>query len=181
MPSATQSMSMELKPLTTAPLPEFEVVLRNTGSELVQFLAYMLDYRLKAAMVANRQGKGASYEAQPFRKVAWATPQASDLISLAPGQEHRHVLRWDDPWDFGFVQRHSQPSTMTPRFKLHQFPAGTFDFKTVVFNEMAIYVGQDGVFDHTLESRRLPQDLPNAALLGHAFIGDLEAFAQISF
>lgn len=162
-------------------LPELLVTLRNVGTRPVRLLTYMLDYRLKAAITADRQEKGFSYELQPFHPVEWDRPSPGDVTFLAAGAEHVHRLSWDDAYGFGFIQRHSQPPLVPSGFKLKGFPPGTYKFSTCLQQRMAVYVGQDGVFDHKLQPRRLPDGVPGHQIWGPAQCPDLEAELTLSF
>lgn len=177
-------LQLDLKPagsFRAGEIPTFEVVLRNAGASATAVLLYMFDYRLKAAMVAQNEGKGASYEAQPFHTVRWEPARAQDVVRLEPGAEVRHRLSWDDPYAFAFIQRHSQPPVVTPGYRIKGFPAGTFRFSTGLFEQMGIYVGADGVFDHRLEGRRLPAEVPDGAVWGPVSVSSLEAEVSLTF
>lgn len=180
-----QALSLELVPerqqYSEGDVPTFHVVLRNVGSEPVRMLRYMLDYRLKAAMVAQNTGKGSSYELQPFRTVQWEKPASGQVLELPPNGELKHALTWDDAWGFAWIQRHSQPPIVTPGYQLKGFPAGSFAFSTALMDQMAIYVGQDGVFDHRLEGKPLPSGIPGHEVWGPVHVKLVEGETLITF
>lgn len=180
-----QALSLELVPdreqYAEGDIPTFQVVLRNVGSEPLRVLRYMLDYRLKAAMVAQNQAKGPNFELQPFHTVQWEKPGPDHVKLLPPNGELRHPLKWDDQWGFAFLQRHSQPPVVTPGYRLKGFPAGTFVFSTALMNQMGIYVGQDGVFDHTIEGKPLPAGIAGHEIWGQVHVTLVEGEATVTF
>jgi hypothetical protein len=180
-----QALSLELVPdqnqYSAGAIPTFHVVLRNVGSEPVRMLGYMLDYRLKAAMVAQNKGKGSSYELQPFHTVQWDKPTAEHMLELAPQGELKHALTWNDPWGFAWIQRHSQPPIVTPGYQLKGFPVGSYAFSTALMDQMGIYVGQDGVFDHRLEGRPLPAGIPGHEVWGPVHVKLVEGETVVTF
>lgn len=162
-------------------LPRFQVVIANRSQAPVRLCAYMLEYRLKAAMVAVRQGAGADYELQPFQPVTWRPFATADLVTLEPGQKLEHTLQLPGEGDFGFIQRRSQPPVIPKKWVIAGFPAGTFAFNTAISDQMGIYVGAPGVFDHRLEGRKIPRDLPDAGSPEGVFTDLLEASATVTF
>lgn len=178
-------LEMKLRPERTdyraGELPNLEVSLRNTRPTPVRLLAYMLDYRLKAAMVAQNEGRGASYELQPFRSVEWQPARPGDVLTLQPGADWTHRLEWTDRWEFGWIQRHSQPPIVTPGYRLKGFPAGSYRFSTGLFARIGIYRGADGVFDHRLEGKRLPDEIPGSSGWGAVETPDLETEVLLTF
>ncbi len=180
--SLQASLVTQPGPLPAGHFPQLTFRLVNAGDQPVRFLTYLIDYRLKAALVATNLGKGPSFELQPFRPLQLEKPSNDDVLTLEPGEDWTHPFLWSDAWQFGFIQRHSQPPMVTPGYKLKGFPAGQFRFSTLLFDQLGAYVGQDGLFDHQLKSYRLPDDIPEGRQCwGDMVCPEVEAEAVVEF
>lgn len=137
-------------------MPMLTYKISNLGDQPVAYWAYLLEYRLKASLVAENQGKGSSFELQPFHPQPWPAAQFTDTLHLAPGADWQAPLVWNDPYGFAFVQRHSQPPVIPITYTVKGLPAGQFRLRVYLSNTVAYYVGQDQLFDRRLESRTHP-------------------------
>ena len=137
-------------------MPMLTYKISNQGDQPVAYWAYLLDYRIKASLVAEYQGKGSSFELQPFRSQPWPVAQFTDILQLAPGAHWQAPLLWNDPYGFAFVQRHSQPPVIPITYSVKGLPAGQFRLRIYLSNQVGYYVGQDQLFDRRLESRTHP-------------------------
>ena len=134
-------------------MPMLSYKISNLGDKLVSYWAYLLEYRLKASLVAENQGKGSSFELQPFHPQAWPDAQFTDTLQIAPGAHWQAPLLWNDPYGFAFVQRHSQPPVIPITYTVKGLPAGQFRMRVYLSDTVSYYVGQDQLFDRRLESR----------------------------
>ena len=156
-------------------LPTFQVTITNQSQEVVKFCRYRLDYRLKAAMVV----KGTqNYEAQPFVKQTWEDIRKKDIVDLQPGESLQHTLSFDNDPIFGFVRRAKRPPIIPRANCLKGFPAGTFEFNTALSNQVGLYVGETGVFNHRLEGRKVPDQWPG---MGGCFLQLIEGSTTVTF
>lgn len=173
---------MEMVPLrsiySVGELPQFRVTFANRGVSPLKFCRYKLDYRLKAAMVAEGVPKGAHFEAQPFVTQSWDPLKQEDIVVLAPGEELTHILKFEDDPVFGFLRRAKQPPVIPVSNAVKGFPKGTFSFNTAVSNQVGLYVGQSGVFDRRLEGRKVPDVWPGVQ---GCHLGLVEATAKVTF
>ena len=143
--------------LRAGSLPEFTVTITNQSEQPVMFCRYRLDYRLKAAMVV----KGPmNYEVQPFVRQRWQDVRKKDIVTLEPGEHLTHTLNFEEDPIFGFVRRAKQPPIIPRSNSLKGFPAGSYSFNTALSNQVGLYTGQDGVFDHNLDGRKVPDQWP---------------------
>lgn len=141
-------------------LPEFVVTLTNKTENPIKYCRYRLDYRLKAAMVVDGGSAGQDYEAQPFVSQAWEPLKSEDIVVVNPGESVTHRLTFTGDPVFGFLRRAKQPPVIPATNSIKGFPAGTFSFNTALSNKVGLYVGRDGVFDHKLEVRKVPDQWP---------------------
>lgn len=141
-------------------LPEFTVSLTNRSDQPLKFCRYRLDYRLKAAMIADGSQGTPDFEAQPFVTQSWEPLKDDDLVTLAPGQTLTHQLTFSGDAIFGFVRRSKQPPVIPSSNAITGFPAGRFTFNTAVSHQVGLYVGQNGMFDRKLEGRKVPDQWP---------------------
>lgn len=183
--NAAGVVTMELEPLSAQPaagsVPDFRVTIENRGTEPVTLCTYMLDYRLKASMTAqNEAANGVHYECQPFKPVKWRDVTGEDFHELAPGDKLTTEIRFGDEKGFGWVARHSQPPVLGVNQIIPGFPSGSWEFRVCLTDQMALYVGEEGVFDRKLEARLIPSQLPGGQQR-KAYGGLLEATAKLSF
>ena len=134
-------------------MPMLSYKITNQGEQPVAYWAYLLDYRLKASLVAENQGKGTSFELQPFHPQPWPASQFTDTLNLAPGAHWQAPLLWNDAWGFAFVQRHSQPPVIPITYAVKGLPGGQYRMRIYLSDSVAYYVGQDQLFDRRLETR----------------------------
>ncbi len=134
-------------------MPMLSYSISNDGEQAETYWAYLLDYRLKASLVAENQGKGSSFELQPFHPQPWPGSQFTDTLHLAPGAHWQEPLLWNDAYGFAFVQRHSQPPVIPITYAVKGLPAGQYRLRVYLSNQVAYYVGQDQLFDRRLETR----------------------------
>ena len=183
--TAVRSLQLELLPtqsdFAAGSIPDFAVRIRNSGSSAARVCIYMLDYRLKAAMVANSHQGKSDFELQPFRPVTWLPIILGDVIELAPGAHHEHLLKLNGDDVFGFIQRHSQLPAVPSSWIVKGFPAGQFTFQTALSEQMGIYVGQTGFFDRKLEARKVPRDLPGGEAYSDCFMPFIKGTATLRF
>lgn len=139
-------------------MPMLSYKITNQGEEPVAYWAYLLDYRLKASLVADNQGKGSSFELQPFFPQPWPAPQFTDTLNLAPGAHWQAPLLWNDAYGFAFVQRHSQPPVIPITYSLKGLPAGQYRLRVYLSDTVAYYVGQEQIFDRRLETCKHDKD-----------------------
>ncbi len=159
-------------------LPDFTVIIRNNSDKPVTICIYMIEYRLRMAMAAKGIAKGSfNYIYQPFNPMTWEAPTGKEFSSLSPGRQLSFRLELSQDAYFGFVQRHSQPPVIPSSHAIKGFPAGTYDFSTCIQDQMAIYKGKAGVFDHTLEEKQL-KTLPRSE---GAYFELIEASAKVTF
>jgi hypothetical protein len=175
----TKALAMTLTPsqsvFKAGSLPSFQVTIANQSQEAVMFCRYRLDYRLKAAMVVKGEQ---NYEAQPFVPQTWQDIRKKDIVTLAPGESLTHSLSFDNDPVFGFVRRAKQPPIIPRSNSLTGFPAGSYSFNTALSNQVGLYVGKDGVFDHRLEGRKVPDQWPG---IQGCFIKLIEGTATVTF
>ena len=159
-------------------VPDFTVILRNNSSKPMKLCTYMLQYRLKAAMIARGVSeKAGDYELQPFHTQKWDEVRESDFQVIQPGKQISMRIELSAEHQFGFIRRHSQPPVVPVTHIIKGFPAGTYEFSTALSDQMAIYTGEDGVFDYRLEEK-LINKLPG----GHdAYAGLIEACCEVTF
>lgn len=159
-----QALEMSLTPAKAVypagTLPKFVVTLTNKTQAPIRYCRYRLDYRLKAAMVVDGGSGGADYEAQPFVGQTWEPLKPDDIVVVNPGESLTHRLSFTGDALFGFLRRAKQPPIIPATNCIKGFPAGEFSFNTALSNKIGLYVGQDGVFDHKLEVRKVPDQWP---------------------
>ncbi|MCA9780604.1 MAG: hypothetical protein KC800_27960 [Candidatus Eremiobacteraeota bacterium] len=165
MSSEEPALNMRMIPVKEAypagTLPQFEVIITNASQQPVRFCRYRLDYRLKAAMVVDGGKGGQDFELQPFVSQTWEPLNSSkDIVILGPGEQLRHRLTFKDDPIFGFLRRAKQPPVIPASNAVDGFPAGKYSFNTALSNQVGLYVGKDGVFDHRLEGRKVPDQWP---------------------
>lgn len=162
-------------------IPDFTVTIKNTGSVAVKFCTYMLIYRLKAAMIAYaiKGGGGVNYEFRPFFTQKWDPESAADFRILKPGEEIKEHLKLSADKQFGFIARHSQPPVIPVNHIIKGFPAGTYDFNTALSDQMAVYAGENGVFDFKLDPKSLFKFADG--LSKDAYFDLIEATARVDF
>jgi hypothetical protein len=157
----TKALELTITPskstMKAGDLPSFEVSITNQSQQPVMFCRYRLDYRLKAAMVVKGPQ---NYEVQPFVSQRWQDVRKKDIVTLTPGETLSHTLTFENDPIFGFVRRAKQPPVIPRSNSLKGFPAGSYSFNTAVSNQVGLYIGQDGVFDHKLEGRKVPDKWP---------------------
>jgi hypothetical protein len=161
--------------LKAGSLPSFQVSITNQSQEAVMFCRYRLDYRLKAAMVVKGPQ---NYEAQPFVTQTWQDVRKKDIVTLAPGETLSHTLTFEGDPIFGFVRRAKQPPIIPRSNSLKGFPAGTYSFNTAVSNQVGLYMGREGAFDHRLEGRKVPDQWPG---IQGCFSKLIEGTATVTF
>lgn len=160
-------------------LPSFQVALKNKSSQAVKFCRYKLDYRLKAAMIADGGKGGLDFELQPFVTQSWEKFTPEDIVTLAPGESLEHKLSFHKDPIFGFLRRAKQPPVIPASNAIDGFPAGTYEFNTALSNQVGIYVGRDGMFDRKLEGRKVPDQWPGN--MGDCYLNLVEASATVKF
>lgn len=183
--NAAGVVTMELEPLSAQPaagtVPDFRVHVVNRSTDPVTLCTYMLDYRLKASLTAqNQTPDGVHYECQPFKPVKWRDVTGEDFYELGPGDTFSTVVRFGDEKGLGWVARHSQPPVLGVNQILAGFPPGTWEFRVCLTDQMALYVGEEGVFDRKLDARLIPSQLPGGQGK-KAYGGLLEATATLTF
>jgi len=159
-------------------LPEFVVELKNVSDTPVRFCRYRLDYRLKAALVVDGGKGGKDFEAQPFVSQKWTPVKQKDIAFLRPGETLSHRLSFQDDPIFGFLRRAKQPPIIPASNAISGFPPGRYSFNTALSNQVGLYVGRDGFFDHNLEGRKVPDKWPG---LEGCFLDLVEATAVVEF
>lgn len=178
-----KAVSMVMTPIKptyrAGELPEFVVVLTNNSSTPVKLCRYRLDYRLKAAMVVRGEARGPRFEAQPFVSQKWEPLDPNDIVTLAPGQSLSHRLTFSQDPVFGFLRRAKQSPVIPASHAIKGFPAGKFSFNTALSNQVGLYIGRDGVFDHRLEGRKVPDGWPGN--IDGCFLELVEATALVEF
>lgn len=176
------AVSMSIQPLgsySAGQLPAFRVSLTNTGQEPVTLCTYMLKYRILASMVAETEGT--DYELQPFQSFSYRDLTPEDFVTLAPGEAHSLEVNLAMEKQWGFVRRHSQPPIIPATHVVSGLPAGKYLFRIALSDQMAVYVGQSGVFDRRLEARTLPKDFPASGNLPDFYRRFLEAEVEVPF
>lgn len=161
-------------------LPDFREALKNVTPEPVKLVSYMLRYRLMMALTATHED-GVEYGLYPFQTAKWEPFKPEHLVTLAPGQTLVETLKLSSGLGWGFVKTGSQPPLITSKFVLKGFPAGTVSFSTCVFENVSIYTGGDGVYDDTLQTRRLSELLPDATNDVQVFRGNARGRATVKF
>jgi hypothetical protein len=176
-----QAVTMQLIPEKTSygtdRIPDFTVIIRNSGAAPVKFCMYMLEYRLKSAMYAENAENSAGFSFLPFKPVKWEPLKADEFKSFAAGEEMKISLKLSADPDFGFVPNYSQPPVIPPTHRLKGFPAGRYGFRTILFHQMALYIGASGVHDFRLEQKLL-RDLPGGS---DAFLERIEGKCTLIF
>lgn len=177
-----QALEMSLSPVQAVypvgSLPEFTVTFTNRSQTPVKLCRYKLDYRLKAAMVVDGGAGGPDFEAQPFVTQTWNDLKAEDIVTVGPGQTISHQLKFEADPVFGFLRRAKQPPVIPSTNAIKGFPSGTFSFNTAISNKIGLYVGQNGVFDHKLQVRHVPDQWPG---IQGCFDRLVEATASVRF
>lgn len=175
----SKALSMSMVPSSktqkAGTLPSFEVTITNQTQEPVKFCRYLLDYRLKAAMVATGEQ---NYEAQPFVTQSWKELKPEDIVSLAPGESFTHHLSFQDDPIFGFVRRAKQPPIIPRSHVIQGFPKGSYSFNTALSNQVGLYIGETGVFNHKLQGRKVPDQWPG---IEGCFLKLIEDSASVTF
>ena len=183
LPAQEQALAMTMTPsqeeYQAGELPSFQITLTNTSSQPLKFCRYKLDYRLKAAMIADGGKTGPDFELQPFVAQSWESFTPEDIVTLAPGESLQHTLTFQEDPVFGFLRRAKQPPIIPASNAIKGFPAGKFHFNTALSNQVGIYVGRDGVFDHKLEGRKVPDQWPGN--IEGCFLDLVEASASVTF
>lgn len=182
MAAQTSALSMKMIPAAQSypanSLPQFEIVVTNTSDEPIRFCRYRLDYRLKAAMVVDGGPGGRDFELQPFVSQEWVPFQDEDIVTLAPGEQLSHQLTFEGDPIFGFLRRAKQPPIVPASNAISGFPAGKYTFSTALSNQVGLYVGRDGFFDHSLQGRKVPDQWPG---IEGCVLELIEATADVSF
>lgn len=177
-----QAIAMSMVPVQASysegQLPEFDVVLKNSSQAPVKFCRYRLDYRLKAAMVVDGGTGGLDFEAQPFVPQKWDPLEPEDIVTLAPGESLTHRLSFQNDSIFGFLRRAKQPPIVPASNAISGFPKGNYEFNTALSNQVGLYVGQTGMFDHRLEGRKVPDQWPG---IEGCYLKLIEATAKVTF
>lgn len=163
-------------------LPSFRARIRNTGDAPIKICVYMLRYRLMAAMNVTDE-RNIAYALFPFRAGRLAPMKPSDLRTLGAGESLEEPLALSEAPGWGFVRDGSLPPVIPLGHIIPGFGPGTYRFSTMLFGKMAIYVGQDNVYDHHWRTCAVPDDLPGARKLdvSGTFRGEMEASAKIAF
>jgi hypothetical protein len=177
--AVTMQLIPEKTMYPTDTIPDFMVIIKNTGTFPVRLCTYMLQYRLKAAMYAENAESSAGFSFLPFKPSPWETAKDDDFKTFQPGEEMKVPLNLSRDNDFGFVPNYSQPPIIPPAHRMKGFPPGRYGFRTLLFHQMAIYVGGAGVHDYKLERKKI-QDLPG----GHdsdVFIDRIEGRCTLVF
>lgn len=163
-------------------IPNFRVVLKNTGKTAVKVCTYMLRYRLLAAMNAT-DASGQEYALFPFVPAKYVPLKPTDLKLIAPGQEISEELKIDGSSDWGFVKNGSLPPEVGRGFIIKGFGAGTHTFATMIYDRMAVYSGRAEIYDAKWSGKSIPEELNGADKLDLVglFRGELEGKAKITF
>jgi hypothetical protein len=157
-----KAVTLQLKPekpsYAAGSIPDFIAVIKNSGTIPVKICTYMLEYRLKAGMAAHpASGKGTNFELRPFAHQTWPPAGENVFKELKPGEELKVELNLSHDRCFAFIQKHDQIPVIARSFAISGFPAGDYEFDTCIFDQISIYVGEEGVFDFKRESKYLDE------------------------
>jgi hypothetical protein len=140
-------------------LPELKATLTNRAPRPVTVCAYMLGPRLLSTLTAET-ADGQEYELFPFRPGRWVPVKPTDFKSIPPGKSFSVKLPLAESHVWAFVRSGQQPPIVHAGFALKGFAAGEVTFRVRLSDEMALYVGESGVYDRRWEWKKVPDELP---------------------
>ena len=140
-------------------LPELKATLTNRAPRPVTICAYLLGPRLLSTMTAET-ADGQEYELFPFRPGRWVPVKPTDFKSIPPGKSFAVKLPLQESHVWAFVRSGQQPPIVHTGHALKGFGPGEVTFRTRLSDEMALYVGESGLYDRKWDWKRIPDELP---------------------